>query len=184
MKRGKENILHTHQFNIGDRFGKLKLVKILNRTIGTPSPERGLFRCDCGNEVSVALSYVAKKSRYDCGCGKAEEKLKSLKNQCGSYIRGLQIVNVMKKNRIWYMDMKCFCGNIFEASLFRVKASRVSSCGCLSKRKKKKKPKALPDSLEINSAVQEFLKSGGEIKTIRIEEYGLDSVKLYPDEQF
>ncbi len=67
---------------LGERYGKLTVVKELNKD------NRGarvwLCKCDCGNETSVNTSHLTQGSTKSCGCHR-QEILRKNRNQKGKH---------------------------------------------------------------------------------------------------
>lgn len=67
--------------NIGDRFGKLTVIKEYGYAIyGAKRRKQWLCRCDCGNEVVRENSYLKSRCR-SCGCDTVHGKYKNIMNK-------------------------------------------------------------------------------------------------------
>lgn len=57
------------EVNSGDKYGRLTVVKELDRKITGGEPKRWfLFKCDCGNTVEIFLADVRRGHTMSCGC--------------------------------------------------------------------------------------------------------------------
>lgn len=93
---------------------------------------RWLFRCDCGNEVSVLLCNLSRTQ--SCGC-LAKEMLSKRRRQniAGRRYGRLVAVEPVKRsdNRSMLWKCLCDCGNITIVSVQRLNSGNTKSCGCL-----------------------------------------------------
>jgi len=61
-----KDIMNSMDNNIGVRFGKLLVVKALNKN--RKGTRVYLFKCDCGNELQSTLNRVKLGNKVSCGC--------------------------------------------------------------------------------------------------------------------
>ena len=71
--------MKTVQLKFGERFGKLKVIKLhhIEKDKRNRNIEYYLCRCDCGNECIINKIYLKTKETKSCGCLKKENMKKT-----------------------------------------------------------------------------------------------------------
>ena len=104
-----------------------------------------LWRCECGNIVSLPLKSVKSGNTKSCGCLNIEKSIKRIKtlnldleDLTGQNFTKLKVLRLATEDetrnrpagpRYWYC--LCECGNYHIVSTSDLKSGKVKSCGCL-----------------------------------------------------
>lgn len=117
----------------GKRFGRLVV-------IGKGEVKRNATHwrclCDCGNVVDVVNSHLLKGISKSCGCIRADNGRKKVKNLTGQRFGKLTVLEqVESKNGRSMWKCLCDCGNYKIASSSTLHNGRTRSCGCLEPNK-------------------------------------------------
>lgn len=127
------DIVFTHsKKKVGQRFGKLTLIKDIGRT------EKGLIiwecKCDCGNIVQR----TTKSLRDSSSCKECliknttESQRKNIKGQIFNFLIPLECVGNVNGNGTRWICKCTLCGKITEPILINnITTGAVKSCGCL-----------------------------------------------------
>ncbi len=116
--------------NIGKKFNNLTILKFTEKRNRLTYV---LCKCDCGNELEVATTFVTRGLKKSCGCHIQKNILKKAELKIGSKFEKLKILSIYgknKRNNTLFL-CKCKCGN---KTIVRNGCwGWVSSCGCLQK---------------------------------------------------
>lgn len=127
---------------IGQRFGRLVVIKRSKTKVKNNKGILWLCKCDCGIEKEIISSSLRRKTlpTRSCGCINKENFSKLGKESAIDLVeqRFGRLVVVEKTNKrtaagevIWLC--KCDCNNYKKVSSGALKSHRVKSCGCLNK---------------------------------------------------
>lgn len=109
----------------GDRFNQLTVLKEL---------EKGMILCccDCGNEIMVYRTRLARGDVKTCGCRVGLTQY-NLINEIGNRYGKLTVIEYAGRdkwsNALW--KCKCDCGNETIVAGITLRVGEVKSCGCL-----------------------------------------------------
>lgn len=116
----------------GQRFGKLIALYPTDKRINN-NYIVWRCKCDCGNEIEVASTYLLRGNTRSCGCLIKDASKKLIKDLTGQRFGKLVALYPMDKRSgssvIWYC--KCDCGNYHEVASKTLTSGLVQSCGCL-----------------------------------------------------
>ena len=115
---------------VGQRFGRLVVVRLDKSSLGTKSGIKWHCKCDCGGEITTFAHSLKTGSTKSCGCLN-REKLQDITGV--RFGRLVAIKYVGRKNREAKWLCKCDCGNEVVRGLGTLKSDRVHSCGCYLK---------------------------------------------------
>lgn len=136
---------------VGERHGNLVIEKFVERT--NPNYPRVGLKCDCGNYIEIDVKNLNKKKDKSCGCIKLS-KIKNYgyvglpfnfgdKRYMLKYIRDVEPdIQYFKKDgndkeyikKTKLIEVECDCGKVIVQNYSKVKAGRIKSCGCSTKR--------------------------------------------------
>jgi len=122
----------------GQRFGRLTAIK--NVGANKWGSRLWLCRCDCGNEITVAATYLVKGEARSCGCLKKERDIFQAEDLTGRKFGRLTVIRRAenKNGRVMWL-CKCDCGNTVIADPNHLKSGHTTSCGCVQRESKKKR---------------------------------------------
>jgi len=95
-------------------------------------------------KISIAKSKLKEEKKCaDCNVFVSSRNKKGLCRSCskkgnwyvGLKINDLELINHIGRNKLGYeiWNIKCYCGNKFNAIVSKIKIGRIRSCGCLNK---------------------------------------------------
>lgn len=123
---------------IGEKFGKLTVIKASNKRSGNGCI---LYecKCDCGNTSFVLGRHLKNGHSKSCGCVRKqklnEQGLKNKLNLVNKKFGRLLVIKYSHsdkyRNAVW--ECKCDCGNIIKVSSNSLCNGNTSSCGCISR---------------------------------------------------
>ena len=116
----------------GKKFGKLTVIK---RDENSKRPVKWVCKCECGNECITAGDLLKKGRSISCGCIK--KQYKDLTLEKFGRLQPIKIHHI--KDRKYYWECKCDCGNTKIVSASSLRTGHVKSCGCLSNENRHKK---------------------------------------------
>lgn len=104
-----------------------------------------IWKCDCGNFVSLPLKAIKSGNTKSCGCLNREKSLEqvakwqsSLEDLTGQKFFKLTVIGLASPEEIQnrpkgvrYWKCQCECGNYHIAGTSDLKLGKVKSCGCL-----------------------------------------------------
>lgn len=121
------------------KYGRLTLVSLVNGK----GKARGVFKCDCGNEVSMRMDSVKSKEYPSCGCwGKEIRKEKIIDksevvNMVGMKFGRLLVTayehNAERVKNIVRLVCLCDCGAQRVVRAYQLKNGTTRSCGCIQR---------------------------------------------------
>ena len=119
----------------GQRFG---LLTVERRAEGTED-HYALWdcRCDCGGKIQVNTKRLVRGTVRDCGCVPGKDarnghRAEDLSGQKFGRLTALRRTENRNGRTAWLC--RCDCGNLKAARSHALKAGKVKSCGCLSRR--------------------------------------------------
>jgi len=117
---------------VGRKFGRLTAVKDVGKNKW--GSRLWLCHCDCGNEITVAASYLTKGEARSCGCLKKERDILQAEDLTGRRFGRLTVIRRVKNkgNRVRWL-CHCDCGNELLADPNHLKSGHTTSCGCAQK---------------------------------------------------
>ena len=123
---------------VGRKFGRLTAVKDVGKNKW--GNRLWLCHCDCGNEITVAATYLIKGEARSCGCLKKERDILQAEDLTGRKFGRLTVIcrAKNKKNRVMWL-CKCDCGNKIIADPNHLKSGHTTSCGCVQRESNKKR---------------------------------------------
>ena len=117
---------------IGNKYGKLLVIKKAPRPENRPKGTYWLCKCDCGNYKVIRGADLRSGHVNSCGCLYGQH---SVKNEIGNKYGRLTVIERAEKQGIrgalW--KCQCNCGNIIIVSGGDLRNGSVQSCGCLVK---------------------------------------------------
>ena len=117
---------------IGNKYGKLLVIKKASRPENRPKGAQWLCKCDCGNYKVIRGADLRSGHVNSCGCLYGQH---SVKNEIGNKYGRLTVIERAEKQGVrgalW--KCQCNCGNIVIASGGDLRNGSVQSCGCLVK---------------------------------------------------
>ena len=118
----------------GQVFGSLTAIEPLEKRISGNVVWR--CRCACGNEVEVITNRLTQGGVTSCGCKSSNRnKPSDLTGQSFGKLTALYPTDKRIHHSIaWHC--KCACGGEKDVSAVWLKAGRVKSCGCISRKKR------------------------------------------------
>ena len=129
------------RFNVspGTRFGRLVVVDEapIYRQPNGKVRRRFVCKCDCGNEVTIALGGLRNAGTSSCGCLQREttSKVKSLAVTRGDRYGRLVVIKEAARHRDGCRCFlcRCDCGSEVRVKLVLLRTGGTQSCGCLQK---------------------------------------------------
>lgn len=120
---------------IGDRVGKLTLLKEKKEKVGDYYRKYFYCHCDCGNDKWIRSDSLASGKIYSCGCYNKEKNFYKSIDITGKRYGRLVVLEPTNKRRdgsiVW--KCQCDCGNIVQLTQQVLERGNTSSCGCLRK---------------------------------------------------
>lgn len=120
-----------HLSLIGQRFGKLKVIK--EDTKGQKKRSYWVCECDCGNIVVIRGTALTSGNTKSCGCiSKENREKRNFIDLSGESFGLLKVTNEYKlenRKRLW--KCICDCGNTCWISTDKLKSGHTKSCGCI-----------------------------------------------------
>jgi hypothetical protein len=122
---------------VGQRFGKLTVVKLAERGGGSRAGRRWLCKCDCGNDRIMSSGHLREGKVIACHeCGKKtryerayETKLLGMHAEDGQRFGGLRVIGPARdKDGCVKRLCACRCGRFFIAPLHSIKSGRIKNC--------------------------------------------------------
>ena len=109
--------METKEINVGDKFGKLTIKKMLGRIDN--AKDRAFYcltKCECGNEEIIKRSEILSGARYMCKQCKMLElslnnKIKINPNDRYGDLTVIEALGKIKKAHHFYYKVRCICGN-------------------------------------------------------------------------
>lgn len=135
----KEAAVQSHMKDLtGKRFGKLVVVGPTE--MRKQSCIVWKCQCDCGNTAFVPSSLLTNGNTASCGCLKktyvAEKLIKDLTGQrFGALVALTPTEERINRQVVW--ECQCDCGNTVLVKSSDLKQGKMTSCGCLRKRRVK-----------------------------------------------
>lgn len=126
----------------GDRRNRLVFVKEVEPRISSSGKTRiGVFRCDCGNEMTTSLSEWNNGATKSCGCLRVErnQERARINLQQGDRFGRLVVVSGPTRTRdgkgvsVRQVQVACDCGVKLLASVRGLSSGVTKSCGCLTR---------------------------------------------------
>ena len=127
---------------LGNTYGELTVLEVMDSFNGSKTIRKGLFRCSCGKEVVAPLKNVLYGIRLSCGhlIGTKKNK-KDYSHLIGKTFNELTILEIsepIKKASVRKCVCICSCGEKSNPPLHSVLSGNVKSCGHLRGEKRKK----------------------------------------------
>ena len=124
------------QAMIGETFGKLKVLQMIENERSKEGNFIWECQCECGNVLKVSTSNLKSGNTTSCGCTRKEKLIKynhtkalDLKDQKFGLLTALYQNGVdNNKSIVWHC--KCECGNECDVSSHDLKTGNTKSCGC------------------------------------------------------
>jgi hypothetical protein len=129
----------------GARFGRLVVVRrIPNEKVNGRWLNRAVFRCDCGEEVTVMISSVVSGLTKSCGCLNREKRKENARRRAerafGEKLKaGKRYGRLVILHRVEidgkltdFVRCRCDCGRIVDSQVDGFRHARTRSCGCLA----------------------------------------------------
>lgn len=117
---------------IGNKYGKLIIVKRAERPEGRPQGAYWLCQCECGNTKVARGADLRAGGVTSCGCLLGKH---SIKNEIGNKYGKLTVLSQSEKRDFgsvcWVC--KCECGNEVIVAGDALRSGSTKSCGCLVK---------------------------------------------------
>jgi hypothetical protein len=111
----------------GQKFGKLTVISRASPSTGKQPRARWLCLCDCGNTVITYDDSL--KSGKAKTCGKCP-KFKDMTNKRFGRLLVIKPSTYNIKQRCWYWECNCDCGNICIVNGCSLRNGDTQSCGC------------------------------------------------------
>lgn len=122
------------KINIGDRFGRLVVLKETTKEERTNQAGRNYWcQCDCGNKIIVYGHNLKTGNTKSCGC--LSRQLASERNTSdipiGSVFKNLTVIDraPIHSDGLAYWKCRCSCGKIVEVSGRYLRSGHTTSCG-------------------------------------------------------
>lgn len=110
---------------IGSSFGRLTVID------GSDRCGYVLCRCSCGTTKEVYKHNLLKGATKSCGCLQNEERLRYAESFIGKKYNNLTILSIAYlRNKKYYYNCKCDCGNEVILCGNNIRSSTTKSCGC------------------------------------------------------
>ena len=113
---------------IGQRFGRLTVIKRTDNKTKNNKCYYWLCQCDCGNLKEVPSEYLYSGHTQSCGCLKLDSHLIDI---TGQRFGKLTVMN-RESNIGTKWICKCDCGNIKAIDGHNLRAGLIQSCGCIN----------------------------------------------------
>lgn len=122
---------------IGKKYGKLKVLDLFS-DINNESKSKTLYKClcDCGKVTVKSREYLTSKKSTpikSCGCERAKNIEKSIKNVIGQQYGKLLVIDDYHTKDGRMLLCECRCGNIIARKKTDITSGHTKSCGCLQK---------------------------------------------------
>jgi hypothetical protein len=114
----------------GERYHRLVAIRRVESEKGKGT--RWLFRCDCGNEITIRPIAARNGNTKSCGCYHRQRASEArLENVTGQRFGRLVALNrAPNRSLATYWLFRCDCGNEKEIPLANAKKGMATSCGC------------------------------------------------------
>lgn len=123
---------------LGQKFGKLVVIKKIDGEKDINRSQIWLCKCDCGNEIRVPAYRLKNGGTKSCGCLQKEKtKQTGFKRQLNIIGEQYGLLTVIKKmptkdyKSMWLC--RCSCNNELVVSGRDLRRQHIFSCGCLKK---------------------------------------------------
>lgn len=120
---------------IGNTYGELTLLEVVDSSNGDTVSKKGFFRCSCGKEILASLKNVIYKKRTSCGHLVGSKK--DYSHLIGEKFGELTILEIsdpiIEKCSYRRCTCLCSCGKKVTSRLFPVLKGHNKSCGHLKK---------------------------------------------------
>lgn len=120
---------------IGEKIGKITVLKIINKKTKYISDVTYLCKCDCGKLIEVKRKYLKNKAAKSCGCSRKELRgIYKTNNIIGKKFGNLLVLEETKKrkNKNIILKCKCNCGNIVYTTKSELRTKKYCN-DCLRK---------------------------------------------------
>lgn len=118
---------------LGNTYGELTVLEIMDSFNGSKTIRKGLFRCSCGKEVVAPLKNVLYRGKLSCGHLVGSKK--DYSHLIGQTFNELTILKISEpinnKSIIRKCLCLCSCGKKTTHSLYSILDGHVKSCGHL-----------------------------------------------------
>lgn len=117
---------------IGDRVGKLTLLKEKKEKVGNQYRKYFYCHCDCGNEKWIRVDSLSSGKIQSCGCYNKEKnfyKPVSISGKRYGKLIAIEPTNKRKNGSIVW-KCHCACGNMVEIAQQVLERGDATSCGC------------------------------------------------------
>lgn len=133
-RKVKQTNFNKHNVNIGQKFGKLTVVEIVDAP-NYLKDRRPYYKClcECGKTTTVRCTDVTSGKTMSCGCAKQEAEARKRKDLTGERFGKLVVTGFAYiKNQAAYWNCVCDCGNEKCVKGADLTFGHVESCGCLN----------------------------------------------------
>lgn len=126
---------------IGNTYGELTLLEVVDSSDGDTVSKKGFFRCSCGKEILIPLKNAIYKNRASCGHLIGSKK--DYSHLIGEKFGELTILKIsdpiIEKCSFRRCTCLCSCGKEVSFRLFHVLSGQNKSCGHVKKEQKNNK---------------------------------------------
>lgn len=127
---------NKNTINIGDRFGKLTIIKLIGPKNNYTRSIWYECKCDCGNIIQACGKDLRYGSPKSCGCITADIHLNQIKqkykNKTYNFLTAIEPTTQRTSNGSIIWHFKCICGKDCYYNISYVKNNIILSCGCKS----------------------------------------------------
>lgn len=115
---------------VGNKYGKLTVIKKVPRPDGRPKGAYWLCQCECGNEKIARGADLRAGSVNSCGCLYGKH---SIKDETGNRYGKLTVLSQTDNREFGSVKWlcKCDCGAFCEVAGDSLRSGDTQSCGCL-----------------------------------------------------
>mgnify|MGYP000947893575 CR=1 FL=1 len=172
----------------GQRFGRGVVIEQNGfRTIGIKNPRTypvWSLLCDCGNKYEVSGLQLYSKTTNSCGCLR-RNSLIGCKFGFGTVLKfkGHRSKGQTSKRECVVWELKCDCGNLYEAITEDLSSGYVKSCGCL-KYTFQQIPENCTNFIQSPKSYFRKLKSGAKKRNIQFDITVKDIINLIELQNF
>ena len=116
--------------SIGDKFGKLTVLKRDLDNFFNDNRIYWVCQCDCGNIITVSSSALKSKNTQSCGCSRADAKIIDITNQRFGKLIAIEKVGKKNNSNAMFWKCQCDCGNTTIVESNKLRSGHTTSCGC------------------------------------------------------
>ena len=113
---------------VGQRFGRLTVIKRIDRTTANKKSYYWLCQCDCGNFKEVPTINLTSGHTQSCGCLQLDTHLINITGQKFNKLTALY--KDPQDGRKWICQ--CECDNITSVNSYALRNGLTQSCGCIN----------------------------------------------------